>query len=57
MNERQWEFYRLSVVEMWPESPLKNALLCAIRHKLRVLECFESTRSSEDFGRNEVGGA
>jgi len=37
MNERQWELYRLSVVEKWAESPYKRAVLDAIEHKLMVL--------------------
>ena len=38
MNERQWELYRLSVVERWSESPYKRAVSAAIEHKLMVLE-------------------
>jgi hypothetical protein len=37
MNERQWELYRLSVVERWSESPYKRAVSAAIEHKLIVL--------------------
>jgi hypothetical protein len=37
MNERQWELYRLSVVETWSESPYKRAVSAAIRHKLMIL--------------------
>jgi len=37
MNERQWELYRLSVVEKWAESPYKKAVSAAIEHKLIVL--------------------
>jgi hypothetical protein len=37
MNERQWELYRLSVVETWAESPYKRAVSAAIEHKLIVL--------------------
>jgi hypothetical protein len=37
MNERQWELYRLSVVEKWSESPYKRAVAAAIEHKLMVL--------------------
>jgi hypothetical protein len=37
MNEREWELYRLSVVETWSESPYKNAVSAAIRHKLTIL--------------------
>jgi len=38
MNERQWELYRLSVVEKWAESPYNRAVSAAIGHKLVVLE-------------------
>ena len=37
MTERQWELYRLSVVEEWPESPHKAAVVAAIKHKLMTL--------------------
>jgi hypothetical protein len=37
MTERQWEFYRLSVVEEWPDSPHKAAVIGAIKHKLMIL--------------------
>ncbi len=37
MNERQWELYRLSVVETWAESPYKRTVSAAIEHKLMVL--------------------
>jgi hypothetical protein len=37
MNERQWELYRLSVVEKWSESSYKRAVTAAIEHKLMVL--------------------
>jgi len=38
MNERQWELYRLSVVETWAESAYKKAVYAAIQHKLMILE-------------------
>jgi hypothetical protein len=37
MTERQWELYRLSVVEEWQESPHKAAVVEAIKHKLMIL--------------------
>jgi hypothetical protein len=46
MNERQWELYRLSVVEKWPESPYKRAVSVAIEHKLMVLG--QDTAARED---------
>ena len=41
MNERQYELYRLSQVEQMPDSPLKDALMQAIRHKLTMLDQYE----------------
>ena len=41
MTERQWEFYRHSVVEEWPESPHKAAVIGAIKHKLMILDLQE----------------
>ena len=38
MSERQWELFRLSVVETWVESPYKKAVYAAIQHKLMILE-------------------
>ena len=38
MTERQWELYRLSVVEEWQESPHKAAVVEAIKHKLMILD-------------------
>ena len=37
MTERQWELYRISVVEEWQESPHKAAVIGAIKHKLMIL--------------------
>jgi hypothetical protein len=37
MTEREWELYRLSVVEQWQESPHKAAVISAIKHKLMIL--------------------
>jgi len=34
MTEHQWELYRLSVVETWPDSPYKTATIAGIQHKL-----------------------
>jgi hypothetical protein len=41
MTERQWELYRLSVVDEWPESPYKAAVIGAIKHKLMILDLQE----------------
>lgn len=37
MTERQWELYRLSVVDEWQESPHKAAVIGAIKHNLMIL--------------------
>jgi hypothetical protein len=42
MTERQWELYRLSVVEEWQESPHKAAVIGAIKHKLMILALQEN---------------
>jgi hypothetical protein len=44
MNERQWELYRLSVVEQMPDSPYKQAVIDAINHKLMMLDRQEAAR-------------
>ena len=45
MTERQWELYRLSVVEKMPESDYKTAVLAAIAHKLEMLERMHALQS------------
>ena len=47
MNERQWELYRLSVVEKWTESPYKRAVSAAIEHKLMVLGQHTAAREAK----------
>jgi hypothetical protein len=37
MTEEQWELYRLNVVQEWPDSPHKAAVIAAIKHKLMIL--------------------
>ena len=54
MNERQWELYRLSVVERWSESPYKRAVSAAIEHKLMVLELETALR--EEIENDAVTG-
>jgi hypothetical protein len=44
MPERQWELYRLSVVETWPDSPFKVATIAGIQHKLAAIENAEGAR-------------
>ena len=41
-QERQWELYRLSVVERMPDSEYKTAVLAAIAHKLMRLDSIEA---------------
>jgi len=38
MTERDWEIYRLNVVESMPDSLFKIALIEGIRQKLELLE-------------------
>jgi hypothetical protein len=45
MTERQWELYRLSVAEEWPDSPYKTATIAGIRHKLAAIEDAEALRN------------
>ena len=47
MTERQWELYRLSVVEEWQESPHKAAVIEAIKHKLMILALQEKASIEE----------
>jgi hypothetical protein len=46
MNERQWELYRLSVVEEWPGSSYKAAVIEAIKHKLMILDLQEKASTN-----------
>jgi hypothetical protein len=48
MNERQWELYRLSVVERWSDSPYKRAVSAAIEHKLMVLDQDTVARAADN---------
>jgi hypothetical protein len=45
VTERQWELYRLNVVEGWQESPYKAAVIGAIKHKLMIMAQEESAAS------------
>lgn len=49
MTERDWELYRLSVVESMPDSPYKTAVIQGIRHKLAVLERAETEREQDSL--------
>ena len=55
MTERQWELYRLSVVEEWQESPHKEAVIGAIKHKLMILALQE--KASIDLSDTPTSGA
>jgi hypothetical protein len=46
MTERQWELYRLSVIERLRESPYKSAVLDGIRHRLRMIEMQEASAAA-----------
>jgi hypothetical protein len=54
MNERQWELYRLSIVEKWSESPYKRAVSAAIEHKLMVLRQHPAARGE---AKKDASGA
>jgi hypothetical protein len=54
MTERQWEVYRLSVVETWPDSPFKAATIAGIRNKLAVIEDAEAPTNRESGGWKSV---
>jgi hypothetical protein len=45
MTERQWELYRLSVVETWPDSPFKAATIAGIRNKLAAIQYAEAPQN------------
>jgi hypothetical protein len=51
MTERQWELYRLSVVETWPDSPFKAVTIAAIQHRLASIDYAEAptNRASGDW--------
>ena len=54
MNERQWELYRLSVVEQWSESPYKRAVSAAIEDKLMVLNQDTVAREADNSNASAV---
>lgn len=56
MNERQWELYRLSVVQRWSESPYKRAVSAAIEHKLMVLGRHTAAREEAKKDAGNVDG-
>jgi hypothetical protein len=43
MTERDWELYRLSVVEQMPESLYRDAIIAGISHKLFLLDRLASS--------------
>jgi hypothetical protein len=55
MTERQWELYRLSVVEQMPESAYKKAVIDAIQHRLKMLEMQESVTGTVKSGARSAG--
>jgi hypothetical protein len=46
MTERQWELYRLSVIERLRDSPYKIAVLDGIRNRLKMIEMKEASASA-----------
>jgi hypothetical protein len=46
MTLRQWELYRLSVIEHLPDSPYKTAVIHGIRHKLKVMAMEEASAAA-----------
>jgi hypothetical protein len=46
MTERQFELYRLSVVENMPDSPYKRAVIEGIQHKLKTIEMEETSHEN-----------
>ena len=57
MTERDWELYRLSVVEQLPEGPYKNATIAGINLKIQLLDHQELTRTSGAQGKAASAGA
>jgi hypothetical protein len=55
ITERQWELYRLSVVEAWQESPQKAAVIGAIKHKLMILALQEKASVEVHFHLHGTG--
>lgn len=53
MTERDWELYRLSVVEQLPEGPYKDAVIAGIKHKLHMLDQRERTMAAK---KSAAGG-
>jgi hypothetical protein len=49
MDERGWELYRLSVLQLMSDCPLKEALIRAAEHKLEILAQQEDARPPNPF--------
>jgi hypothetical protein len=54
MTELQWELYRLSIVEAWPESPYKAATIFGIQHKMAAIEHAEAPRDKKGNRKKAV---
>ena len=54
--ERQWELYRLIVIEKIPDSEYKTAVLAGIAHALMRLDSIEASRrySNADHARSRI---
>jgi hypothetical protein len=46
MTERDWELYRLSVVQQLPAGPYKDAIIGGIEHKLTLLDQQQLTQAT-----------
>lgn len=54
MTEREWELYRLSVVQQQPESPHKDTVIAGIRHKLKMLDQSKAHKGAKDPDRRTL---
>jgi hypothetical protein len=55
MTERDWELYRLSVVDRMPEGPYKDAVIAGIKHKLKLLDQREPSLATFSRGNPAAG--
>ncbi len=57
MTERDWELYRLSIVEQLPEGPYKDATIAGINLKLTLLDQPGPTLASAANRKSAAAGA
>jgi hypothetical protein len=55
MTERDWELYRLSMVDRIPDSQYKRAVVSGIQNKLRVLEMADASAPAMKETSGETG--